>query len=225
MNSDPQTKPTTTTAHPELFCSDHKTSFLFTADHSSMMQDSNTDFRIHFNSSSGNSNVHLQSCWTSNDPWTERDSNREQVKFSGWRGRAGAVGGVVERVNEWTQRATAMLDSPVKLDSTFSYSPILQQPADSHVSTYSTVQHPEIRHISCSPSLPAEVMLWGRSQSSNHFLTNTGVTTTGSPKYGAKFWIGQERKRSVEAAGLVETGAGAFPSTFFQIFSSSFFTV
>uniref|UniRef100_A0A8P4GRS3 Protein shortage in chiasmata 1 ortholog n=1 Tax=Dicentrarchus labrax TaxID=13489 RepID=A0A8P4GRS3_DICLA len=212
MNPDPQPgRPID--PHPELFCSDHKSSFLFGADHSfcepdSMVQDGNTDFRINLSFSSGSPDVHLQRSWTSSDPWKEEDRGRGE--FSDWRGRAGALGGVVERVkHEWTQRAPTKLDSPFKLDSTFSYSPIVQQPANSQTSTYSAAhsdpQRPHHNHISYSLSPPTGVMLWGLGQSSNDCFTSTAETATVSPNYGSKCWIGQERKRNGEAAGLVGT--------------------
>ncbi|XP_030274242.1 protein shortage in chiasmata 1 ortholog isoform X4 [Sparus aurata] len=209
VNFDPQTEPPTNT-HPELFSSDHNTSFLLATDRTfydpdSKMQDDDTDFRLDLSSSFGKPDLHREWNWTSSDPWKEEDRGRDEVKLSGWTGRAGAVGGVVERVkNVWT---TTKLDSPFKLDSTFSYSPILQQPADSQMSTYSTVQHPDSHPISYDQSPPVEVTLWDRGQSSSHGLTSGGTTV--SANYGSKCWIGQERKRSGEAAGLV--GAALTP--------------
>nr|XP_033475528.1 protein shortage in chiasmata 1 ortholog [Epinephelus lanceolatus] len=211
--------------HPELFRGDQNTSFLFGADCSfcepdpdSMVQEGNTDFRLDLSSSFGSPEVHLQrSC---SDPWKEEDRGTGEVKFSGWGGRAGAAGRVVGRVNdEWTPRATnkqthsympgVLLNSPFKLDSTFSYSPILQQPTNSQMSTYATVysdlQHPDSHHVSHDLSAHTEVMLWGQGQSSNNSLTNSGETTKVSAIYGSKCWIGQERKRRGEAAGLVAT--------------------
>lgn len=194
------------------FTTEHNTNFLFRGDRrfsdpDSMMKDDNTDFRLHLNSSFGSPDVYLQSCWSSSDPQKEQDGSREQVKFSGRRGRTGASGGVVQRVNdEWTQGSPTKLNCPFKLDSTFSYSPILQQPASSHMSTYSADQHPDTHHISYGQSIPAEFMLWGRGQSSEQCLTSIRGTSTVSTNYGSTFWIGQERKRSVEAAGLVGTG-------------------
>lgn len=169
-----------------------------------MVQDGNIDFRLDLSSSFGGPDVPLQRSWTHTDPLKEEDRCRERVKLSGWIGRAGAVGEVVERVNnEWTQRAPAKLDSLFKLDPTFSYSPILQQQANGHMSP---AVHSDLHCISYSPSPPTEVMLWGQGQSSNHCLTSTGETTALSAKYGSKFWMGQERKRSCEAAGLIGAG-------------------
>ncbi|XP_054467380.1 protein shortage in chiasmata 1 ortholog [Anoplopoma fimbria] len=225
MNSDPQPEPPIT-PHPELFSSDHNTSFLFRADRSfsepdpdPMVQEGNADFRLDLSSSFGSPDVPLQRSWTSSDPWREEDRGREEVTFSGWRRRAGAVGRVVGRVNdEWTPRAPTNLsadtrgvrmESPFKLDSTFTYSHILQQPANSQISThsavYSDLQYPDINHISFSLSPPAEVERWGRGQNSDEYLTRSAEKTPISANYGSKCWIGQERKRRGEAAGLVGT--------------------
>uniref|UniRef100_A0A3B4VMN0 Shortage in chiasmata 1 n=1 Tax=Seriola dumerili TaxID=41447 RepID=A0A3B4VMN0_SERDU len=177
-----------TNPHPEPFCSDHNTS----------------------------PDVSLERSWTSSHPW------KEKVKFSGCTSRAGAVGRVVRRVNnEWTLSPPPNLDgytnylhtaddNPLKLDSTFRYSPVLQQLADvsSQMSTYITVcsdlQHPINHHITSNLSPPTEVTLWGQGHSGKDSLSYTGGITT-SPKYGSKCWMGQERKRSGEAAGLVGT--------------------
>ncbi|XP_042344529.1 protein shortage in chiasmata 1 ortholog [Plectropomus leopardus] len=210
--------------HPELFCGDQNTSFLFGADRSfrepdsdSMMQESNTDFRLDPSSSFDSPEVLLQRSWTSSDPWKEEDRGTEEVMFTGWRGRAGAAGRVVGRNDEWMQRAPTNinadtpgvpLDSLFKLDSTFSYSPVLQQPASSQTSTYSTIysdlQPPDSHRTSYSLSPSTEVTLWGRGQSSNNCLTKSGETTI-SANYGSKCWMGQESKRRGEAAGLVGT--------------------
>ncbi|XP_032371378.1 protein shortage in chiasmata 1 ortholog isoform X1 [Etheostoma spectabile] len=224
MNPDPQPEPPIN-PHPELFCSDHNTSFLFGADRSfcqpdpgSVVQESNTDFRLDLSSSFGSPDVHLQRSWNSRDPWQEEDRGREEVAFSGWRRRAGAVGRVVVRVNdEWAQKAPTNLyadtpgvhlDSPFKLDSAFSYSPVLQQPVNSQMSSYSTVytdlQHPENPHISYGPSPPPKATPWSQNQSSLKCLNNREATTF-STNYGSKCWIGQERKRRGEAAGFVGT--------------------
>ncbi|XP_036953332.1 protein shortage in chiasmata 1 ortholog isoform X4 [Acanthopagrus latus] len=203
INSDRQPEPPTNT-HQELFNRDHNISFLLGTDRTfcdpnSKVQNDDTDFRLDLSSSFGKPDVHREWSWTSSDPWKEEDRGRDEVKPSGWTGRAGAVGGVVERVKDgWTP---TKLNSPFKLDSTFCYSPILQQPADSHVSTYAIVQHPDSHHISYDLSPPAEVTLWDRGQSSSYGLTSGGTTV--SANYGPKCWIGQERKRSGEAAGLV----------------------
>ncbi|XP_075961127.1 protein shortage in chiasmata 1 ortholog [Anarhichas minor] len=215
--------------HPELFRSDPNTSFLFGANRSfsepdpdSMAPEGNTDFRLDLSSSFGSPDVPLQRSWTSSDPWREEDGGREEVTFSGWRRRAGAVGRVVGRANdEWTRRAPSnlgvdtrggvQLDSPFQLDSAFSSSHILQQPANSQTSTHSAVygdlQHPDVHHrISYGLSPPTEVTLWGQGQNGDDCLTSSRETTaTVSANYGSRCWIGQERKRSGEAAGLVGT--------------------
>ncbi|XP_078105996.1 protein shortage in chiasmata 1 ortholog [Sander vitreus] len=225
MSPDPQPEPPIN-PHPELFCSDHNTSFLFGADRGfcepdpdSVAQEGNTDFRLDLSSSFGSPDVHLQSSWTSRDAWQEEDRGREEVAFSGWRRRAGAVGRVVGRVtDEWAQKAPTILnadtpgvhlDSPFKLDSAFSYSPVLQQPVNSQMSSYSTVytdsQRPDNPHISYGPSPPTPATLWSHSRSSFNCLTNSREATAFSTNYGSKCWIGQERKRRGEAAGLVGT--------------------
>ncbi|XP_042276574.1 protein shortage in chiasmata 1 ortholog isoform X3 [Thunnus maccoyii] len=179
-------------------------------------QDGDTDFRVDLGCSFGSPD--FQKSWTSSDPWKDDSRSRDEVTFSGWRGRAGAAGRVVERLNdEWThgaptnlndlqttykpQRPTNYLqtapDSPLKPDSAFSYSRVLQQPANSQLSPFS-VAYSDLR-------LPAEVTLRGQSQSSNDCLSSLGGTARISANYGSKCWIGHERKRSGEAAGLVGT--------------------
>ncbi|XP_040898476.1 protein shortage in chiasmata 1 ortholog [Toxotes jaculatrix] len=215
-----------TSPRPEPFCS-HRTSFLFGAesaegrsceqDSDSTVQDGSTDFRFDLSCSFGGPDVYLQRSWSNSDLW------REEVKFSGWRSKAGAVGRVVRRVNhEWalgappdfsdyTNYLHATEDSPLKLDSTLRYSPVMQQLPDvsSQMSTYSTfcsdLQHPDSHHITGSLSPPSGVTLWGCSQSSSDCLSNSGHIATVSPKYGSKCWMGQERKRSGEAAHLFGT--------------------
>ncbi|KAI3372610.1 hypothetical protein L3Q82_023088, partial [Scortum barcoo] len=206
INSDP--KPDTPiNPNPELFCGIHNSRFLFGADRSfsdsdPIVQDGDTDVKLDLGSSFGSPDVHFQRSWTSSDPWREDD--REEVKFCGWgRGRAGAAGRVVERVNdEW---APTRLDSPLQLDPMFSYSPVLQQKDISQTSRYATVhkdlQHPDGQHISYSLS---EATMWGRGQSSIDRLSR-GETV--SANYGSKCWIGQERKRRGEVADLVGTAA------------------
>ncbi|XP_027133830.1 protein shortage in chiasmata 1 ortholog isoform X2 [Larimichthys crocea] len=207
MSSEPQLEPP---FNPhQLFCSDHNTSFLFRAnrtvcDPDAMVQDANKDFTLDLSSFFGSQDLHLQKSRDNSDPWKGDDRGREGVMFSGWRGRSGVTGGVIERGNdECIQRAPVKLDSLFKLDSIFSYSPIRQQPE--YMSTYSAV-HSDLMHhrISYCGSPQMEVMLSGRSQSSNHCLTNS-VETTVSANYGSKCWIGKERKRSGEDAGLVGT--------------------
>uniref|UniRef100_UPI0037E8A9FC protein shortage in chiasmata 1 ortholog n=1 Tax=Semicossyphus pulcher TaxID=241346 RepID=UPI0037E8A9FC len=209
MTSDPLPE---TPINPHLDPSD--TSFLFGTDHSfcepdpdSNVQDETTDFRLDLSSSFGSPEVHLQRVWAGRDPWREEERGGKEVEFSCWRTRAGAVGRVVERVNnEWTPTKP---ESPFRLASTFSYSPVLQQPARSHLTTYSTVyngiQHPGSRCIPYGLSPSPEVVMWGQGQSSDLYFTNSAETTTVSANYGSKCWLGQERKRRGEAAGLVGT--------------------
>lgn len=208
LHSQPSTSP-----HPELLCSDHNTSCLFGA------EDTEGNFRLDLSCHSFSSpDVYLQRGWASSH--TEEDKGREEVKFHGWRSRAGAVGRVVERINdEWTLGASTNSkpsdftmylrttdDSPIKLDPSFSYSPVPQQPANSHMST-SYSDHPaDSNHISYSLSPPTEVTLWARGQSSNDFFSSSRALTTASSNYGSKCCTGQERKRSEEAAGLFRTG-------------------
>ncbi|XP_068460526.1 protein shortage in chiasmata 1 ortholog isoform X2 [Clinocottus analis] len=223
MNSDRQEE-APINLHPELFCSD--TSFPFGADRSfsepdtdSMVQEENTDFRLNLSSSFGSPDIPLQRSWTSSDPWREEDRGREEVTFSGWRPRAGAVGRVVGRANdEWTQRAPSnlsvatrrfQLESPFKLDSAFGHSRILQQPANSQSSTssavFSDLQHPDIQHNPYGLRPPTEDTPWGRGPNSDDCLMSSRDTATISARYGSTRWTGQERKRRAEADGLVET--------------------
>ncbi|KAG8011879.1 protein C9orf84 [Nibea albiflora] len=190
MSSEPQPEPP---FNPhQLFCSDHNTSFLFGAnrDPDATVQGANKDFTLDLSSFFGSQDVHLQKSKASNDPWKEEDRGREEVMFSGRRGRSGVTGAVIERGNdECVQRAPVKLDSLFKLDSIFSYSPIRQQPEC--MSTYSAVHSDLVHHHMSYRGRPeTEVMLSG-SVSAN---------------YGSKYWIGKERKRSGEDAGLVGTG-------------------
>lgn len=221
-----------TSPQPDRLCGDHNTSFLFGAEstqgsfcvHSPDSTVKGGNFRLDLSCQSCSSpDVFLQRSWASSQ--AEENKGRDEVKFCGWRSRAGAVGRVVERLNdEWTLRAPTNLsdytkylhmtdDSPLKLDSTFSYSPIPQQPANkvtSQMPTYSTVysglQCADSHHISYSLSPPTEVTLWGRGQSDNDYLPISGGWTRASSNYGSRCWVGQERKRGEEAAGLVRTG-------------------
>ncbi|XP_065818117.1 protein shortage in chiasmata 1 ortholog [Labrus bergylta] len=188
--------------HPELPCGD--TSFQFGADssffepHSDVLaQDGNTDFRLNLSSSFGSPDVHLQTGWN-REPWREEDRGRKEVEFSSWRGRTGAIGRVVERINdEWSPTKPV---GSFKLDSVLGYNPVLQQPAASHMTTYSPVFSGFQDPGSHSLSPPAEVSMWDRGLSS---FPNSRETTTGSANYGSKCWFGQERKRHGEVAGLV----------------------
>nr|XP_020444213.1 uncharacterized protein C9orf84 homolog isoform X2 [Monopterus albus] len=219
--------------HPELVCSDHNTYFMFGAENAegsfcetdpdSPVQDGNTVLRLNLGGHSiGSPDVYMQRSWTSSELRREEDGGREEVRFHGWRSRAGVAGRVVQRVNDmWTPRAPTNPNnftnsrltadnSPFMLDSTFSYSLVPQQP--SPMSMYSTVhsdlQRPDSHHIPYSvPTLspPTAVRPWGRGRRGNMHLSGSGGMTTVSSNYGSKCWIGQERKRSEEAAGLDRT--------------------
>ncbi|CAB1426361.1 unnamed protein product [Pleuronectes platessa] len=220
-NQQPPTPP-----RPEAFCSQTTTSFLFGAesaetsfcerDPDPTVQDDSTDFTFDLNCSFGSPDVHLQSSWTGGKRRTEEGT------FSGLKSRAGAVGRVVRRVNDqWTlgppsnhSGFTNYLhtadDSPLELDSTFRHSP--QQPPDvsTQISAFSTIcgdfQHPNNLHITCSLSPPtAGVTPWGRGESNDGFVSSIGGMKATSPQYGSRCWIGRERKRSGEAAGLSGT--------------------
>lgn len=173
---------------PEPLWTDHNTSFLFGAE-AFADKDPDPDFKLDWSCSFGSpGDVCFQEKWTCSDPWRE-----EEGKLPGWSSRAGALGKVVTRVNDdWTQRRPPP-NNYTQLDSTFSYSPVLQQQAD--------LQHPlSFTHISGAQSPPSDDM-WG-----NDCVIGGGGMTTASASYGSKCWTGQERKRSAEAGGF--TGAG-----------------
>uniref|UniRef100_A0A668UJC5 Shortage in chiasmata 1 n=2 Tax=Oreochromis aureus TaxID=47969 RepID=A0A668UJC5_OREAU len=190
--------------HPDLLCSNQNTSLLFESPQESFyptFEDGNSDFKLDLSDTFGSSDVCFQRSWTSNDPW------REDGKISGWRSIAGAVGRVVERsVNGWTHKTplndcTISLhpaDNLLKLDSTFSYSTSLQQPASPQTSTYPTLYkdfNPPSQHVTSSLSTPTGI-LWGHDHVG-------GEMASLSANYGSRYWTGQERKRSREAAGLI----------------------
>ncbi|XP_069379560.1 protein shortage in chiasmata 1 ortholog [Paralichthys olivaceus] len=213
-----------TSPHPS-FCSQTTTSFLFGAksaensfcerDPDLTVQDESTDFRFDLSCSFGSPDVHLQSSWA------DRELQREEGTFSGLKSRAGAVGRVVRRVSDkwtlgpppnhsgFTNYLNTADDSPLKLDSTCRFSP--QQPPDvsTQISAYSTVcgdffRHPNNHHITCSLSPPTTgVTPWGQGESID--VSGIGGMTAISPMYGSRCWVGRERKRSGEAAGLVGT--------------------
>ncbi|KAM4745902.1 protein shortage in chiasmata 1 ortholog [Anableps anableps] len=195
--------------HPDPFSSGHNSSFLYGAMNPEALfpnQDpDSSDFKFDLNGSFCSPIIDLQKNWTRGDPWKEE-------MFPVWRGRAGAAGRVVERVNDvWTLRdspnnSSSYLqtsDSPVILDSRFSSSPVLLHPANSHTSShpvsYSDLQHPQGSHFIFSRSPPTDAML---DQSYNSIPWSGGMAA-GSSSYGPRFWKGQERKRSGVTAGLV----------------------
>lgn len=170
--------------HPEPFC----------ADQSSRLHIGNdkTDFRLKVSSFVGGTDDPLQRNRTSSDPWKKGHRRRsgDSMKLSGWGGRAGVLGGVVQRVQ-------AKSDSPFRLDGAFSSSPVVQQSANHYMAVYPTVHFSDRQqHIGSSLSPPLDFLLW-----------NPGInlpSSTSSANYGTKFCIGQERKRSGDAAGLIE---------------------
>lgn len=169
--------------HPKLLCTDQSSRLLF-GDHK-------TDFRLDLSSFVGGSDDLLQRNWTSSDPWKEEYRRRSgnSMKLSGWGGRAGVLGGVVQRVQ-------AKSDSPFRLDFAFSCSPVEQQSVNHYMSAYPPVHFSDSQHIGSSLGPHPDFMLWNPSRN----LTSS----TASTNYGTKCCIGQERKRSGDAAGMVE---------------------
>lgn len=167
--------------HPELFCTDQSSRLLFGGD--------KADFGLHPSSFLGGSGDPLQRKWTSSDPWREEYRHRsgDSMKLSGWGGRAGVLGGVVQRVQ-------AKSHSPFRLD--FSCSPVAQQSVNHHMSVCPTVHFSESQHTGSSLSPPPDFMLWNPSRNLS--------SSTASANYGTKCWVGQERKRSADAAGMGE---------------------
>lgn len=182
----------------EPFSSDYDNSFLFGAertksDYDPSAQENNSDFRLGLGCSFDSPDISLQMSCTSRDPWNDDGRTREEVGFSGWTSKAGAAGRIIGRVkDEWIHRSPTYLhtshDSPLKLNSTFSHSPILQQPVTRQISSFSAVD--------------SDPTLWGQSTRYSHAHFRGGTSTN----YGSKCWIGQEKKRSGEAAGLTGTG-------------------
>ncbi|KAM4577078.1 protein shortage in chiasmata 1 ortholog [Odontesthes bonariensis] len=194
--------------HPEQLSSDHNFSLLFGAASAENIfceqAPDFTDFKLDPNYSFDSPDVNTQRTWTI------RDACREEHKPPFRRSRAGAAGRVVERGNdEWTPRPTQNdyfsylqpADSPLKMDSTFSYCDAPQQSAycqrSPHPLVHSDLQHPHSHHIPCSLS-PTLDVTWGQSGNDSSLKEMTAV----SANYGSNSWKGQERKRSVEAAGV-----------------------
>ncbi|XP_028269790.1 protein shortage in chiasmata 1 ortholog [Parambassis ranga] len=191
---------------PELLCSDHNASFLFGlenaegsfAEHDldSIVQSGSSDFKLDLTCFFNSPDIQLQKSWTSSDQLGQ------EGKLPGWSSKAGAMGRVVERMtNDWTQQSppddyTSYLhttNSPLTLDSTFNYSPVLQQPSSSPIFTQSLVnsdpQHPLSLHV--TSGLPT----WSQG--------GYDISSFSAANYGSRHWKGQERKRSGEPAGLL----------------------
>lgn len=169
--------------HPELFCTNQSSRLFF--------GDDKTNFRLDLSSFVGGSDDPLQRNWTSSDPRKEEHRRRsgDSMKLSGLGGRAGVLGGVVQRVQ-------AKSDSPFRPDFTFSCSPVVQQSVNHYMSVYPAVHFSDSQHTGSSLSPPPDFVLWNPSRN----LTGS----TASTNYGTKCCIGQERKRSGDAAGMVE---------------------
>lgn len=202
MNSDPR-REAPVSPHPELFSSDHDTGVLFRGDHSfsdpdPTMRAGDPAFRLDLSSSFGVPVVPVQSSWTASDPW------REQAPFSGWRGKAGAAGRVVARAGgEWTQRAPSDVCGP------FEQNPTYDRGGRSYASSqvFGDLRRPDGHPVSCGLSPPTRVALWGLGPNCGERLASSGEAAA-SANYGSKCWMGRERKRSGEAAGLDGTGEG-----------------
>lgn len=168
---------------PELSCTDQSSRLLF--------GDDETDFKLDLSSLIGGSDGHLQRNWICSDPWKEEHTRRcgDSMTLSGSGGRAEVLGGVV-------QRAPAKSDSLFRLDFTFSCSLVVKQSVNHDMSVCSVVHFSDRQHIGSSLSPPSDFMLWNPSRN----LTSS----TASTSYGTKCCIGQERKRSGDAAGMVE---------------------
>lgn len=172
--------------HQELFCSGQSSHLLFSED--------NTDFRLDLSSFFGGTDDPLQRNWTSSDPWKEEHRGiggvKEGAKPSGWSGRAGVLGGVVQRVQ-------AKYDTTFRLDTTFSCSPERQSKSVSRsMSVYPSVHFSDRQPVCSSLSPPPDFLFW------NPTKNVSSSSSTASSNYGTKCCIGQERKRSADAAGF-----------------------
>ncbi|KAM9391431.1 protein shortage in chiasmata 1 ortholog [Pholidichthys leucotaenia] len=155
-----------------------------------------SDFGFDLSGSFSSPDAVLQKSWSSSDPW------REKGNLSSWKSRVGAVGRFVGRVKDEYSSPLHPTDNLEKLDSRFSYSPILQKLPSSQTYPLSTAYRdlPHSQHITCSFNKPPTYVMW--SQSPNKCLIRAGGPAAALSNYGAKCWMGQERKRSEEAAGL-----------------------
>ncbi|XP_029960144.1 protein shortage in chiasmata 1 ortholog [Salarias fasciatus] len=137
-------------------------------------RDGGSDFTVDFLSCSFGS-------WTSGDPW----SQKEEEKLPVWTSRAGAAGGVAERLNDEHTHSLQNPGSPFMLEPTLSCSPALQPPESSHTATFPVVYSDlQLRPVTGGLGLPSN-LTWDRGES-----------------YGSRRWAGRERKRSGEEAGL-----------------------
>lgn len=178
----------------------------------------------------GSSELHFQNNWTNNGLWKEEEEEgeREEVKYPGWHG--GVEGRGVERGGEdWMQRASAnhdpyvgprgtsnqhphsTTDNPFELDSSFCYGANPQQPSHSNSSQIMSYirapgdhKYPDSHFLALSSFRGAAP--WGGGIRSNGSPYSSRESTRISPDYGSNCWMGQERKRSGEVAGMVGTG-------------------
>lgn len=157
-----------------------------------------SDFRLDLNRSDGSPNTDLRSSWSRNDVW------REEEKLPAWSHRA--AGRVVGRVTDgWTPRVSLNEfasylhtgDSPLTLSSTFSCSPLLHNSDHGRMSPH---QLPVNDHLTFRLSPPPDVP-WGLTEG----LSCSRGAAAASASYGSRSWTGLERKRSCEAAGLLES--------------------
>lgn len=185
--------------HSELFCSfPHEA----TRAQDPFSEPDPSDFRLDLSRSFGSPSVDLLRSWSRNDVW------KEEEKLPLWSHRA--AGRVVGRVSDdWTLRVSQNEfssylqtdDSPLKLSSTFSCSPLFHSAAP-HPTVHSELQLPVNDHIAFSLSPPPDV-LWGLSGTEG--LPSSRRTAAASASYGSRSCTGLERKRSCEAAGLFES--------------------
>ncbi|XP_037535958.1 protein shortage in chiasmata 1 ortholog [Nematolebias whitei] len=186
--------------HSQMFSSEH-TSFLHEAVRAqgpfSESDPNSSDFRLDLNRSFGNPNVDVH----------RNDLLKEEEELPVWCHRA--AGRTVGRVtDDRTPRASPnehtpylCTDSPLKLNSTFSCSPVLQNSANGPMSPHPVV-HSDLDGIVFSRSPPSDVP-WG--QSGNECLSSSRGVAAGPASYGFRCWKGLERKRSSEGAGLFQS--------------------
>ncbi|XP_015230880.1 PREDICTED: uncharacterized protein LOC107085191 [Cyprinodon variegatus] len=191
--------------HPEPFSCDQNSSFLCepmkTDDLFPIFKPDSSDFHFDLSGSFGSPGFDLQKSWTSRDPC------KEENEFPMWRGRAGAAGRVVKRLNEmWTPRDSPnnidTAESPVIQGPSLGYSPFLLQPASGQAPPRPVIctnlQHPQSQPFNYSQRPPASIM-WDQSYD---LISGNGGTAAYS-SFGHRFWKREERKRSGDAAGLV----------------------